>query len=162
MMGLSPSLEPYHEIMALFILCKFILQKPSSGARCLILVGPFVYFYTSCVRTVRALVRLCGCVGSPEPSQIAYVISAIILWAGSFKSSNHPIKSLFQDLQVQVFYAILDQIYHGEEIQGKTTTEVMAEVQNKYHSLPYVSNTVSTENRWADSRENLSFGFATR
>lgn len=52
-------------------------------------------------------------------------------------------KKLFNasDLQLQVFYAILDQIYHGEEIPGKTTTEIMAEVQNKYYSLPYVSNT---------------------
>lgn len=45
------------------------------------------------------------------------------------------------DLQVQVFYAILDQIYHGDEIPNKSTTEIMAEVQSKYYSLPYVPNT---------------------
>ena len=48
------------------------------------LVRPFVYFHTSCVRTAKALARLCGCPGSPEPSLVAYVISTIISWAGSF------------------------------------------------------------------------------
>ena len=62
-----------------------------------------------------------------------------------FSHDEAQIHFFFQDLQVQVFYAILDQIYHGEEIPGKSTTEIMAEVQNKYHSLPYISNTVSTE-----------------
>ena len=51
---------------------------------------------------------------------------------------------IFQDLQLQVFYAILDQVYHGEEIPGKTTTEIMEEIQNKYYSLPYISGTVSS------------------
>ena len=48
------------------------------------LVGPFVYFHTSCVRTAKALARLRGCAGSPEPSLVAYVISTIISRAGSF------------------------------------------------------------------------------
>ena len=48
------SYEPAHEIMVLFVLCKKKKKKktrpsnahaqPSSEARCLILVGPFVYF----------------------------------------------------------------------------------------------------------------------
>ena len=48
------------------------------------LVGPFVYFHSSCVRTAKALMRLHGCAGSPEPSLVAYVISTIISWAGTF------------------------------------------------------------------------------
>ena len=55
----------------------------SSGARCLFLVGPFVYFHISRVGTEKALVRLRWCAGSPEPSLVAYVISTIISWAGS-------------------------------------------------------------------------------
>ena len=47
------------------------------------LVGPFVYFHTSCVRTAKALVRLGGRAGSPKPSLVAYVISTIISCAGS-------------------------------------------------------------------------------
>ena len=47
------------------------------------LVGPFVYFHTSCVRTAKALTRLRGCAGSPKPSLVAYVISSINSWAGS-------------------------------------------------------------------------------
>ena len=47
------------------------------------LVRPFVYFHTSCVQTVKALVRLCGCAGLPEPSLVAYVVSTIISWTGS-------------------------------------------------------------------------------
>ena len=38
----------------------------------------FVFFHTSCVRTVKAVARLCGCAGSPQPSVVAYVISTII------------------------------------------------------------------------------------
>ena len=45
--------------------------------------GPIVSFYTSCVRIAKALARLRGCAGSPEPSLVAYVISTIISWAGS-------------------------------------------------------------------------------
>ena len=48
------------------------------------LVGPFVYFHTSCVRTAKALARMRRCAGLPEPSLVAYVISTIISWAGSF------------------------------------------------------------------------------
>ena len=42
------------------------------------LVGHFVYFHTSCVRTAKALARLRGYL-------IAYVISTIISWAGSIR-----------------------------------------------------------------------------
>ena len=49
------------------------------------LVGPFVYFHTICVQTAKALVRLRGCAGSPGPSLVAYVISTIISWGGSFQ-----------------------------------------------------------------------------
>ena len=59
-------------------------MQPSSGPRCLIFGRPVVYFHTSCVRTVKALVRLSRCAGSLEPSLFAYVISTLISWAGSF------------------------------------------------------------------------------
>ena len=49
------------------------------------LVGPFVYFHTSCVWTAKAPARLRGCAGSPEPSLVAYVISTS--WAGSFRDN---------------------------------------------------------------------------
>ena len=79
--------EPCHEIMVLFILHKFILQtcmrSHPVGLDVRFVVGPFVYFHTLCVRTVKALARLRGCAGSPEPSLVAYVISTIISWAGS-------------------------------------------------------------------------------
>ena len=35
------------------------------------LVGPFVYFHTSCVRTAKALARLRRCASSPEPTIIS-------------------------------------------------------------------------------------------
>ena len=47
------------------------------------LVKPLVYFQTLCVWTAKALARLSGCAGSPEPSLVAYVISTIISWPGS-------------------------------------------------------------------------------
>ena len=48
-----------------------------------LLVRPFVYFHTLCVRTAKALARLGRCEVSPEPSLFAYAISTIISWAGS-------------------------------------------------------------------------------
>ena len=87
-------IEPAHEIMALFVLRKFSLQTRMRshpvGLHVWFLVGHFVYFHNSCVRTEKALARLRGCVGSPEPWLFAYVISTIILWAGSILTSTVP------------------------------------------------------------------------
>ena len=69
-----------------FVLRKLILQTcmriHALGLDVWFLVGPFVQFHTSCVRTAKALVRLRGCAGSPEPSLVA-LISTIISWADS-------------------------------------------------------------------------------
>ena len=84
--------EPTHEILALFVLLKFILQirMRSHPVRLDVwfLAWPFVYFYSSCVRTAKALARLRGCTASPEPSQVAYAICTIISWAGSWVVSR--------------------------------------------------------------------------
>ena len=59
------SLEPPHEIMALFVLHKLILQMRMRshpvGLDVWFLVGPFVFFHSSCGRTAKALARLRGC-----------------------------------------------------------------------------------------------------
>ena len=77
----------HHEIMALFVLRKFILQmrmcRHPVGLDIWFLVGPFVYFHTLCLRTAKALARLRRWACSPEPSLVAYAISTIISWAGS-------------------------------------------------------------------------------
>ena len=79
--------EPSHEIMVLFILPKLILQirmrSHPVGLDVWFFVGPFVNVLTSCMQTAKALARLRGCAGSPEPSLVAYVISTIISWASS-------------------------------------------------------------------------------
>ena len=79
---------PAHEIMTLFVLRKLILQtrmrSHQMGLDLWFLIEPFVYFHTLCERTAKALARLRGCAGSPDPSLVAYVISTIISWAGSF------------------------------------------------------------------------------
>ena len=76
------------EIMALFVLHNLILQthmrSHPMGLDIWFFVGPFAYFHTSCERTAKALVRQRGCAGLPEPSLVAYVISTIISWAGSY------------------------------------------------------------------------------
>ena len=73
--------------MVLFVLHKLILQmrmwSHPMGLDVWFLVGPFIYFHTSYVRTAKALARLRICAGSPEPSLVTYVISTIISWAGS-------------------------------------------------------------------------------
>ncbi|RMC07279.1 hypothetical protein DUI87_16736 [Hirundo rustica rustica] len=45
------------------------------------------------------------------------------------------------DMQLQVFYAVLDQIYHGKHPLKKSTTEILKETQEKVYGLPYVHNT---------------------
>lgn len=53
-------------------------------------------------------------------------------------------KHLFSasEMQVQVFYSALDQIYHSKFPLEGTTTEVLAQMQKKYYGIPYVPNTV--------------------
>ena len=58
--------------------------QSSSGARCLFLVGPFIYFHTSCANR-EGSGETSKCAGSPQLSLVVCVISTIILWAGSFK-----------------------------------------------------------------------------
>ncbi|MED6263008.1 hypothetical protein CHARACLAT_000008 [Characodon lateralis] len=44
------------------------------------------------------------------------------------------------DTQLQIFYAVLDQIYHGKP-QDRSTTEILKEMQEKFYGLPYIPNT---------------------
>ena len=80
--------EPSHKIMFFFVLRKLIFQKRMHshplGLNVWFLVRPFVYFHTSCVWTAKALVRLCRCADWPEASLVAYLISTITSWAGSY------------------------------------------------------------------------------
>lgn len=54
-------------------------------------------------------------------------------------------KRLFaaSEMQVQVFYSMLDQRYHGQHPLPGSTTDILSEVQSKYFGIPYVSGTVS-------------------
>ena len=81
---LSSWFEPAHEIKLLFVLCKLIIQTRMCSHPVGLAAWHFVYFHTSCVRTANVLARLRRCADSPEPSLVAYVISTIISWAGSF------------------------------------------------------------------------------
>ncbi|XP_057176984.1 mitochondrial intermediate peptidase isoform X2 [Triplophysa rosa] len=44
------------------------------------------------------------------------------------------------DTQLQIFYAALDQVYHGKP-QYTTTTDMLREMQEKFYGLPYVPDT---------------------
>ena len=72
--------------MVLFVLRTLILQMCMRSHPVELdvwfLVVPFVYFHTSCVRTAKALARLLGCAGSPEPSLVPYVISTKTQFVG--------------------------------------------------------------------------------
>ena len=93
--------------MALFVLRKLILQTRMRSHPVELdvwfLVGPFVYFNTSCVRTAKALARLRGCAGSSESSLVAYVVSMLISWAGS---NYYDVVEHFFDVQVHVAYIV--------------------------------------------------------
>ncbi|XP_077014964.1 mitochondrial intermediate peptidase [Tamandua tetradactyla] len=45
------------------------------------------------------------------------------------------------DMQLQVFYATLDQIYHGKHPLRSSTTDILKETQEKFYGVPYVPNT---------------------
>ncbi|XP_030742475.1 mitochondrial intermediate peptidase [Echinops telfairi] len=45
------------------------------------------------------------------------------------------------DMQLQVFYAVLDQLYHGKHPLGRSTTDILKETQERFYRLPYVPNT---------------------
>lgn len=45
------------------------------------------------------------------------------------------------EMEIQVFYSVLDQMYHAKHPLDGTTTSVLEKVQNNYYSLPYVSHT---------------------
>lgn len=47
------------------------------------------------------------------------------------------------DTQLQIFYSLLDQVYHSEEpLDGKyDTTAVISHIQNTYYGLPHVAGT---------------------
>ncbi|XP_060902191.1 mitochondrial intermediate peptidase-like [Labrus mixtus] len=44
------------------------------------------------------------------------------------------------DTQLQIFYAVLDQIYHSTP-QNRSTTDLLKEMQQKFYGLPYTPNT---------------------
>ena len=94
--------EPSHEIMTLFVLRKLILQTRMRSHPVRLdlwfLVGPFVNFHTLRERKAKALARLRGCAGSPEPSLVAFVINTIISWAGS-NYNKRSIKSTSTDIK---------------------------------------------------------------
>ena len=75
---------PSHEIMALFVLRKLILQtrmrSHPMGRDVLCLVGPFVYFYTSCIRAAKALARLRGCAGADRLCDKYHNLMSWLLW----------------------------------------------------------------------------------
>ncbi|CAL1545559.1 unnamed protein product [Lymnaea stagnalis] len=45
------------------------------------------------------------------------------------------------DMQQQVFFSILDQVYHGPHPLNGSTTNILAEMQAKYYSINYVPDT---------------------
>jgi Zn-dependent oligopeptidase len=55
-------------------------------------------------------------------------------------SSKHLFPSF--EMQSQVFYSMLDQVYHSNKIEC-STTEILKEIQSQYYQLPYIPHTVS-------------------
>ncbi|XP_003485811.1 mitochondrial intermediate peptidase [Bombus impatiens] len=51
-------------------------------------------------------------------------------------------KNIFcaSELQNQIYYSMLDQVYHSAPLE-KPSTEILKEIQGKYYELPYVENT---------------------
>ncbi|XP_063807747.1 mitochondrial intermediate peptidase [Pseudophryne corroboree] len=45
------------------------------------------------------------------------------------------------DMQLQVFYSILDQIYHGKHPLKGSTVDILSDTQEKFYGLPYIPPT---------------------
>lgn len=45
------------------------------------------------------------------------------------------------ETQLQVFYAALDQAYHGQAMLDASTTDILESTQRRYYSIPYVDGT---------------------
>ncbi|BES95046.1 mitochondrial intermediate [Nesidiocoris tenuis] len=45
------------------------------------------------------------------------------------------------EMQMQVFYSLLDQMYHGPHPLEGSTTEILARMQDEYYGIPYIPNT---------------------
>ena len=45
------------------------------------------------------------------------------------------------EMQHEVFYSMLDQIFHGKHPLPKSTIELLRDIQKEFYSLPYVENT---------------------
>ena len=132
--------------MALFVLRKLILQTRMRGhpvgLDVWFFIGPFVYFHTSCVGTAKALARLRGSAGSPEPSLVTYVISTIITWAGLFngavdlnyKGNN---KSNIKMTPVSLYKMTCLPIWFScvSEIEMKTQCELILKTQNLHRMI---------------------------
>ena len=101
--------EPSHEIVLRKLILQTRMRSHLVGLYVWFLVGPFVFFHTSCVRTAKALARLRGCAGSQEPSLVAYVKSTIISWDSSLrfdvkkKSSWIKLHRVCQEIHIQLF-----------------------------------------------------------
>lgn len=46
------------------------------------------------------------------------------------------------EMQLQLFYSVLDQYYHMQPPEPLSTTDLLAKLQVEYYGLPYVENTV--------------------
>lgn len=55
-------------------------------------------------------------------------------------STSHSVLVYFFSLQI--FYAALDQVYHGKPLH-RSTTDILREMQETFYGLPYVYDTVS-------------------
>lgn len=53
------------------------------------------------------------------------------------------------DVQLQLFYSMLDQQLHLPRTSQTSTRQILEDTQNKYYSLPYVSDTVSLNMKFA-------------
>lgn len=50
------------------------------------------------------------------------------------------------EMQLQLFYSVLDQYYHTQMPQSMSTTDLLSKLQVEYYGLPYVKNTVRYDN----------------
>ena len=55
----------------------------------------------------------------------------------------YPIILSWQDIQLQVFYAIVDQVLHSQSPPSADTVQLVEDLHKQYYSLPHVPNTVS-------------------
>ena len=123
--GITYTIEPTHEKMELMIFRVVVLQmhmrSPLLGYTYAAFAWSFLRVSATCLRRAKPLARLRLCAGSPEPLQVAHVMSTLFSYAGSIREKQKA-RSLNEEIDLSYWYwqnlQTADQSEHSQTGNG--------------------------------------------